>query len=227
MCGVVAALIGRSAAVNLRNPPPLSKPLQVKRLEGGAVILLDGEIAIAEGAPISVEVEVPNPVSLSEAEASAKLYPGFANHLFPRCFGCGPQRAEGDGLRIFPGPVAGRDILAAPWTPDASFADEDGRVRPEFVWAATDCPGAWTLIVHSPQDSKERMVTAQIAAAIIQPVERAERYVVIAWPIGSEGRRTYAGTALFSRDGKLCAVAKATWVLSTWGVPMGLAHFGA
>ena len=49
-------------------------------------------------------------------------------------------RRPGDGLRIFPGPLAGTPMCAAPWTPDASVTDADGRVRPEVVWAALDCP---------------------------------------------------------------------------------------
>ena len=60
--------------------------------------------------------------------------------MFPDCFVCGMNRRPGDGLRIFPGPVAGLALWAAPWTPDPSVAGPDGRVRPEVVWAALDCP---------------------------------------------------------------------------------------
>ena len=50
------------------------------------------------------------------------------------------NRPPGDGLRIFPGPVAGLGLWAAPWTPDPSVAGANGKVRPEVVWAALDCP---------------------------------------------------------------------------------------
>ena len=38
-----------------------------------------------------------------EAVAASATYPGFSAHPFPTCFVCGPERAEGDGLRLFPG----------------------------------------------------------------------------------------------------------------------------
>lgn len=223
MCGVVAARLGPAATVNLRNPPPLNRPLEVKRLGRGLVALLDGEKVIAEGTPAVAEIEIPTPVSVSEAEAAACRYPGLVKHPFPRCFGCGPQRAEGDGLRIFPGQVARQGVLAAPWIPSASIGDADGRVPPEFVWAAVDCPGGWALIVNAAPDAEEGMVTGQMAVTVNHPVECGAPYVVVAWPIGSEGRRLYAGTAIFSADGELCAGAKATWVVvSTGGAPRGL-----
>ena len=49
MCGVVAGLVGGTAEVTLRRPPPLDQPLQVTRLDGGGVALRDGETVITEG----------------------------------------------------------------------------------------------------------------------------------------------------------------------------------
>ncbi len=76
---------------------------------------------------------------------SGSLHGGWPRALLLRsglprllCLRDGAQ--PGDGLRIFPGPVAGRPVWAAPWTPDASVTDGSGRVRPEVVWAALDCP---------------------------------------------------------------------------------------
>jgi hypothetical protein len=69
----------------------------------------------------------------------------FQDPLFPDCFVCGTVRQPGDGLRIFPGPVPGRRLWAAPWTPDSSVAGTDGRVRPEVAWAALDCPSGITV----------------------------------------------------------------------------------
>ena len=66
-------------------------------------------------------------------------YPGLGNHPFPTCFACGPDRAEGDGLRIFPGPVGGasgdRGYVASLWVPHAEHA-ESGRP------ASTACSAA-------------------------------------------------------------------------------------
>ncbi len=212
VCGVVARLVGSAAEVTLRRPPPLDRPLQVVRLDGSGIALRDGETVIAEGAPASVGLEVSEPVSFPEAEAAAKSYAGFRQHPYPTCFVCGPQCAESDSLRIFPGPVAGRDIVAAPWTPDASLADANGTVRPEFVWAALDCPGWFAFFTELP---KRPVVLGRLAAKLIAPVRPGERCVVIGWPLGEDGRKLYSGTALFSHDGELRAFARATWVRLT------------
>ncbi len=52
----------------------------------------------------------------------------------------------------------------------------------------------------------------RMAAKLIAPVQPSERCVVIGWPLGEDGRKLYSGTALFSADGELCSVARATWV---------------
>ena len=52
-----------------------------------------------------------------------------------------PDRERGRRLPHLPGAAAGTDgLFAADWTPDDSLADDDGRVRPECVWGALDCP---------------------------------------------------------------------------------------
>jgi len=207
VCGVVAGLIGGTAEVTLRRPPPLDRPLDVQRLDGGSVAVLDGDTLVAEGAPASVEIEVPEPVTFEEAVTAAKSYLGFRHHPFPTCFVCGPKRAEGDGLRIFPGWVADRNIVAAPWTPDASVADEDGQVRPEIVWAALDCPSGFAVI--TPETVA---VLGRLAVKLVAPVQPGKRYAAIGWPLGEEGRKMYSGTALFGEGGDLRAFARATWV---------------
>ena len=82
-------------------------------------------------------------------------YPGLTSHPFPTCFACGTGREEGDGLRIFPGPV-GRPIgrartrIAATWTPHPSVAedwhtyvDDVRHASLAVTWAALDCVGGW------------------------------------------------------------------------------------
>jgi len=207
VCGIVAGLIGSTAEVTLLHPPPVGRPLEITRLEGGGVILRDGAMVLAEGVPASVEIDVPVPVSFREAEQAAKSYVWFDGHPFPTCFVCGPDRSEGDGLRIFPGPVAGRNIIAAPWTPHASLADEGGTVRPEIVWAALDCPSG--IVFAGPGMV---VVLGRLAARLIAPIVIGQRYVVIGWQLGVEGRKLHSGSALFSENGTLHAVGKATWI---------------
>ena len=42
--------------------------------------------------------------------------------------------------------------------------------------------------------------------------EVGERCVVVSWPLGEDGRKLYAGTALYAEDGELLAVARQTWI---------------
>ena len=140
-CGLVAARLDRQAEITLRAPPPLAAPMTVERTADGSVRVLHGRTLVAEGTslPDSLEVQLPHPVPVGEARAAgarSRLRTHPDEHPFPSCFVCGPHRQPGDGLRILPGPVTGRDLSADLWYPDTSLAGPDGHLRPEFVWAA-------------------------------------------------------------------------------------------
>jgi hypothetical protein len=198
-CGLVAGLLHRPAEVTLRLPPPLGRPLRIERVEG-RVRILDGDALVAEAAPAEVELDLPGPVSVAEAEEAARRYPGFETHAFPDCFVCGPLREEGDGLRIFAGRVR-NDLFSAPWTP--------GESRPELVWAALDCPGA--IAVGFPE--RGETLLGRLAVRIDRLPVAGEPHVVVAWPLGEEGRKLYAGTALLTAEGEPLARARATWIV--------------
>ena len=207
--GLLAARLGGEAEVTFRRPAPLGRPLQVEPRDGGALVLRDRDVELAEAVRAVVDVTVPPAVSRAEAEAATRCFPRFVDHPIPRCFVCGPARAAGDGLRIFPGQVEGRDVLAAPWTPDATLAGRDGVVEPEFLWAALDCAGAFA--VNEPP--RGLALLGRLAARVLIPVEAGTPCVVVAWSLGTEGRKLQAGTAVFSASGDLAAVARATWIL--------------
>ena len=204
VCGLVAQELGQPREVMLRSPPPLERALA---LEAGAPArLLDGETLIAQSSPMDLALDVPAPPSLAEAEAWSRLYPGFVSHPFPECFSCGPARAVGDGLRIFPGAAPDASLHAAPWLADASLADESGRIPVAVAWAALDCAGYFAT-AHP--------VTAllgKMCAHVPAPLAASERYVVIGWSLGREGRKLYAGTALFDEQGVLRGSARQTWI---------------
>jgi hypothetical protein len=200
-CGVVAGLVGRPAEVTLRRPPPLGRPLEVDRA-GNWVALLDEDELVAEGVPAEVDIDVPAPVSFAEAERASASYPGFVDHPFPTCFVCGPARPADDGLRIYAGPVEGRELVASPWVPPAA--------RPELVWAALDCPGGFAAGIGA---GRGEMVLGRLAARIDRMPEPGRRCVVVGWPIGQDGRKLDAGTAVFTDGGELLARARATWIV--------------
>lgn len=207
--GLLAARLGGEVEVTFRRPVPLERAVVVQARGSDALVVLDGETELAEAARTSVDLRPPPPVSLAEAEIATRRFPRFVAHPIPRCFVCGPERAVGDGLRIFPGPVEGRDVVAAPWTPDASLGDRDGATPPEFLWAALDCAGAFA--VNEPP--RGLALLGRLAARVDGAVGVGSPCVVVGWSLGSEGRKLHAGTAVFSACGDLCAVARATWVL--------------
>lgn len=219
VCGRLADRLAatRPVAVRLKAPPPIGRAMRVDSTAGGAR-LLDGEAVIAEARPVALELPVPACPSLEQALRASGRYPGFEAHNFPGCFVCGPDRSTGDGLRIFPGALeGGSGLLAATWTPDASLADASGLVGPEFIWAALDCPGAFT---RYPLAEGVALVLGELAVEQLDALHAGERCILTAWSLGDDGRRRQAGTALFQAGGRLVARARAVWVevpAQAWG----------
>jgi hypothetical protein len=77
-----------------------------------------------------------------------------------------------------------------------------------FIWTALDCPGQFAYHAAGIRTG----MLGRLCARIEHPVSAGERCVVTGWRIGVEGRRHYAGTALFDESGRLCAYAKAVWI---------------
>jgi hypothetical protein len=205
--GVVAGLAGRTVAVQLLQPPPLETELEATEEAPGVLELRHGDALIARTRPAHCSVpDISAPGYLEAIEASRR-YVGFAHHPFPHCFVCGPRRVRGDGLRIFPGSVAGRRLVAAPWVADASLDAGDGKVRAEFMWAALDCPGYFGSIADG-----RMALLGELTAHVNRRVHIDERCTAVGWHIASAGRKHEAGTALFDEDAVLCAYARAIWV---------------
>ncbi|MCB0845097.1 MAG: hypothetical protein KDE26_17735, partial [Bacteroidetes bacterium] len=205
--GMLGKLFTGTAEVTLRKPPPLGKEMQIIMDGTSHLHLMDGETLIAESQTATLDLGSPPSPDYEEAVAASKKFSGFENHAFPSCFVCGPQRAVGDGLRIFAGNVPGKSMVASPWTPDFELSDDNGKVHEEFIWAALDCPGAFAAVeVYDP------IVLGRFTTKILQPVMAGEPHIVIGWKEGEEGRKYYSGTAIYTADQKLCAIAKAIWI---------------
>ena len=200
--GTLAAfLAGDTVEVTLRLPPPLERPLQVQR-NGDSAVLLDGDAVVAEArvADLDPDLDLPAPVAFADAEQATTRFVAVGNPVFRECFVCG-VRDDHDGLGIYAGPVEGRELLhAAPWTVSEA--------SPELVWAAIDCPGAYAVGAAG----RGGVVLGRMTARIDRVPESGDRCVVVSWPVGEDGRKLFAGTALFAEDGELLALAKQVWI---------------
>jgi hypothetical protein len=213
----------RPVQVTLRRPVPLDVPLD---LVGGsdagassAELRRDGEL-IAEAVPaedpsVITALDVPSPPTLDAARTAGPGSPALYDDgrgVHPTCFGCGNRRSDDEGLRVFAGPVAvgGRRQVAGIWQPGTAERTTDG-----WVLAALDCPGAFAFIAEGTRAGLlGRIVFQRLTAA---PIDPTADHVVTGWQIGVDGRKMFAGTALFDAAGRCLAAAKATW----FGFPAG------
>src|SRR5882757_7582777 len=205
--GLVATLASDTLAVRLLKPPPLETELTVTERADGVLEVRNGAESIGEARSTELTLELPSPPSYFEAIEASRRYVGFSTQRFPTCFVCGTQRLRGDGLRIFAGPIGGRGIVAAPWVPDASLDRGDGKVRPEFMSAALDCPGYYAVT-----SDDRMMLLGELTVHLDRVVHIDESCTLIGWRIGADGRKHAAGTAIFDEDGELCGRARALWI---------------
>ena len=195
------------AQVMLREPPPLGVPIEVRRREDGVDAVLDGKV-LATARRGSVSVDRPALPDEAEVRAARARYEAQAgDHLLPHCFVCGTGRSEGDGLRIFAGPVAGSPVHADFWTPTDDLADADGFVAPEFLWAALDCPGYFAL-----RSGGELCLLGRLTVDIHRCPRVGERLLCAAWAAGREGRKFFADSVLVDETGESLAAANAVWI---------------
>jgi len=206
--GMLASAAAQPVEIRLMKPPPLEKPLEIREdPEGPRLLLMDGDETVATATPRTFELIAPRPPSYPEALAAVKNFQGFREHAYPGCFVCGPERGRGDGMRIFASPIEGRDLVAAAWLPDPSLGGADGKVLPEFMWAALDCPGFFAC-----GGGSSGALLGLYAARIHRRVRIGEPCVIVGWELGRDGRKHYTGTAIYDEAGELCGLATATWI---------------
>jgi hypothetical protein len=197
---------GAAYEVTLRVPPPLETPLayadgEVRAPDGALVAQVTRVDGAAGVAGLGAVVDV---VSAGDALAASAAYPGLVDHPFPGCFVCGPDRAVGDGLRIFPGRLpdrpAGEGRTAAPWTVPAD-------VSLATMWAALDCPGGWAVLGQG-----RVFVLGRIAAAVEALPAPGATCVVVGAARALQGRKAQVHSTVYGPDGRLLATARATWI---------------
>jgi hypothetical protein len=207
-CGILAPDLAADAEITLRRPVPLGKVLRVAPDNGG-LTLCDGEDVIAEGAPTRLDDRTPEPPAFAQALAATLSFPGLRTHPYPRCVACGTGRTDALALRIFPGPLAARDLVAAVWYPGGD-ATSNGTLRPEFAWAALDCPGGWAAMHFAKVDRPA--VLGRMAARLSPAIDAQSAYIVVGWLAGVSGRKLTAGSALYSRAGAVLGFSRQTWL---------------
>ncbi len=205
--GRIAAEVAQTVTVRLLRPAPLDTPLELGTLPDGTLAVTHGEDSIGTARPAPLTLAAPPAPAYFEAVEASRRYAGFHHHRFPGCFVCGTERPRGDGMRIFAGPLPERGLVGAPWVPDPSLDQGDGKVRPEFMSAALDCPGFYAV-----NSDNRMMLLGELTAHVNRRVHIGERCTVVGWPLHSDGRKHGAGTAVFGEDGALCASARALWI---------------
>jgi hypothetical protein len=222
--GFVAGSLAEQAAdgpqqtveVTLRRPPPLETVLTLTRHDGVTHLARDDE-TIAEARVVDDELDPVDEVPQDVAARAMLRYPGLRHHPFPTCFACGPDRAEGDGLRIFPGPVGesseDRGHVASLWLPYAEHAESsdllDGvqRCGTGTTWAALDCVGGWSEDLEGRPSVLGRMTARVDALPVV-----GEPHVVVGRHLGADGRKAYTASTLYDADGRVVATARHTWI---------------
>ena len=204
-----------AAEITLRSPVPLDRALDVRRGDSGLTVH-DGDTLVAEARLAELSLEVPAAPSYEEAERVRTGSPSFARNasrwfadrlgFHPVCFCCGAEHE--DGLHVYAAPLCDNALVAAAWSTQPDWADSQGNIPDRFVWAALDCPGQFAYYAGGIRTGMLGRLTAKVE----HPVRAGERCVVTGWRMQVEGRRHFAGTAVYDASGRLCAYAKAIWV---------------
>lgn len=193
--------------VRLSGSVPMERELAVAK-GNDVVTLTDGGHTLAQAWPTRIDIDVPAAPSFDDALEATDRYAARDDHAFPRCFVCGTDRAAGDGMRLFAGPLRDRDVVATPWVPDASLTPN--QVIPnEFVWAALDCPAFFGSCIHTTPIPS---VLGEMSARLDGHVHVGERCIAIGWQLGKEGRKEFVASAIYGEDGNLVGVSQATWI---------------
>lgn len=220
VCGVIAKDIEDPATSVLRARVPLDVHLSLLT-EDGAVHLKDAEGALvgratpADRALLPIPPEAP---SMRAAREAGARYVGHVDRIHPICFTCGPERREGDGLRVFPGQIEGAPAghVGCVWTPHMDFADPQGLAPVEVIWAALDCPGFFAWV---GKEGRHGALLGTMTGEVIRRPRCGHEYIVMAWPLERSGRKETAGVALFAMNGELLARGHQVWIVSPPPIP--------
>lgn len=219
VCGILARGHEGPVTAVIRAPAPLDVDLGLERRDGATVLTGADGALIGQGAPATQDLPQPPVIpTLAEARAAMAGHIGHSQRVHPICFTCGGEREEGEGLRVFPGQLPGAEpgVMACAWTPHAAFAEPDGTVATEVVWAALDCPGFFAWV---EKEGRHGALLGTMTGEVAVSPRAGEEYVVLAWPIAREGRKETAGVALIDGEGRVLARGHQVWITMAPRIP--------
>lgn len=208
VAGMLAHELGTDGPVTstLRLPPPLDVALSWEHDGESLRLLTAGGAVVGEASPGSFSRDVPVAPTHQQAVEGLAAYPGFHQHPFDRCFTCGTARDDGDGLRLFTGPIGDRRT-AATWTPHAAFGTDDGHLDVQTTWAALDCPGGWAADLTA-----QTMVLGRMTAEVVRAPRAGEDLISVGELASHEGRKFATASALYTEEGELLGRAEQIWI---------------
>lgn len=203
--GLVAGFVQGPATVRLRRPPPIGKPLQVRRAESVVEVIDADEVVMeASGGTHPVDLPVDSEILMRTFTRGTTAVPD--DYAVPECFVCGPRE---DGLRICPQYLPGTDVWATVWIPDASVSADGVTVDPHILWGALDCPAGFAVVRYGLVEPTFFPALARISANLDRPLPVGHPVAVFGWLIDEDERRINGGTAVVDTDGTVFASAYA------------------
>ena len=211
VAGILAGHIDPEGVVEvtLRAPVPLDTPMDLSPAGDGYRLTAGGRL-ICEARRAALTLDAPGAGDWAEMERLAEGGGSAAGTDFHDCLVCGRGRAPGDGLRVWGDRAAGGGRSLSRYLPHPVHAGDDGRIRPEFVWGALDCPGAWAA---QDADDPRPALTGRMTARIFDRPRPGLRCMVVGWKAGGAGRKLISGTALYGEDGTLYAQGECVWIV--------------
>ena len=139
---------------------------------------------------------------------------------FSGCFVCGPDAPGGLSLR--PRPVTD-EVRWLPWHPHRDWRDRNGVALLPAI-AALDCTGAQGLHEHGLLEEGESLLLGTYDADVRErPTGHdAEDLRIVTTPAGRDGRKVYTDQGLFTPDGRPLILGRATWIVVTPDVAVGV-----
>ncbi len=192
----------------------------VIKSNGSAYDVMSGETPVATATPAEpLETTLPS-FSFEQAERASitGLEKRECSTVFRTCFVCGPDREEGDGLRLFadtPAEVIHDGTpqpVAVSWTPFVGFSSDGENIDEAHTWAAMDCPSAMALNNDGSDLEPLLCLLGRFRNTILRTPKVNERCVVVAKMRHSEGRKFYSDVALFGHNEEVLACGLTTWI---------------